>query len=159
METPSRGRLKCHVNRVLSFVASGLFGARGLRRRAGAGAGAVRVARMSATAGRDTQAQPEGEVLRELKLLRASIDNLDAALVHLLAERFKCTQKVGRLKAAHDLPPADPAREAEQIKRLRRLAEESELEPQFAEKFLNFIVEEVVRHHKLIAAAAAAGED
>jgi chorismate mutase len=99
-------------------------------------------------------AGPQGEALRELLLLRASIDNLDAALVHLLAERFKCTQKVGLLKAAHDLPPADPAREAEQIKRLRRLAEESELEPQFAEKFLNFIVEEVVRHHKLIAAEA-----
>jgi chorismate mutase len=112
---------------------------------------------MSESAKPDVQRQPEGEVLRELQLLRASIDNLDAALVHLLAERFKCTQKVGRLKAAHDLPPADPAREAEQIRRLRRLAEESELEPQFAEKFLNFIVEEVVRHHKLIAAAAAAG--
>lgn len=99
---------------------------------------------------------PEGEVMRELRLLRASIDNLDAALVHLLAERFKCTQKVGELKAAHHLPPADPRREAEQIKRLRRLAEDADLEPQFAEKFLNFIVEEVVRHHKLIAAAAAA---
>jgi chorismate mutase len=97
--------------------------------------------------------QADGEVLAELKLLRASIDNLDAALVHLLAERFKCTQKVGELKAAHNLPPADPGREAEQIKRLRRLAEEAQLEPQFAEKFLNFIVEEVVRHHKLIAAA------
>ena len=97
--------------------------------------------------------QADGEVLAELKLLRASIDNLDAALVHLLAERFKCTQKVGELKAAHKLPPADPGREAEQIKRLRSLAEDSQLEPQFAEKFLNFIVEEVVRHHKLIAAA------
>jgi chorismate mutase len=101
-------------------------------------------------------AGPEDEVLRELQVLRASIDNLDAALVHLLAERFKCTQKVGRLKAAHHLPPADPNREAEQIKRLRRLAEEADLEPQFAEKFLTFIVQEVVRHHKLIAAAAAA---
>ena len=98
-------------------------------------------------------ARADGDVLADLKLLRASIDNLDAALVHLLAERFKCTQKVGELKAAHNLPPADPAREAEQIKRLRRLAEEAQLEPQFAEKFLNFIVQEVVRHHKLIAAA------
>jgi chorismate mutase len=98
--------------------------------------------------------QAENEVMEELAVLRASIDNLDAALVHLLAERFKCTQKVGRLKAAHDLPPADPAREAQQIKRLRRLAEESQLEPQFAEKFLSFIVEEVVRHHKMIAAEA-----
>ena len=67
-----------------------------------------------------TEPGPEGEVLRELQLLRASIDNLDAALVHLLAERFKCTQKVGKLKAAHNLPPADPNREAQQIKRLDR---------------------------------------
>jgi chorismate mutase len=102
--------------------------------------------------------QPDGEVLSELGVLRASIDNLDAALVHLLAERFKCTQKVGRLKAVHNLPPADPAREAQQIRRLRRLAEEAQLEPQFAEKFLNFIVEEVVRHHKMIAAAASAAQ-
>jgi len=111
------------------------------------------------TPGRATKAEGDGEVLRELRLLRASIDNLDAALVHLLAERFKCTQKVGKLKAAHQLPAADPNREAEQIKRLRQLAEEADLEPQFAEKFLNFIVQEVVRHHKLIAAAVAAEQE
>jgi chorismate mutase len=108
-----------------------------------------------ARAGVGHERQAPEEVAGQLRLLRASIDNLDAALVFVLAERFKCTQKVGRLKAEHDLPPADPEREAQQIRRLRRLAEESQLEPQFAEKFLNFIVEEVVRHHKLIAAQAA----
>ncbi|MFD8547815.1 chorismate mutase [Streptomyces sp. NPDC059649] len=86
-----------------------------------------------------------------LLYLRSSIDNLDAALVHLLAERFKCTQQVGELKARHSLPPADPAREAAQIERLRRLAEDARLDPAFAEKFLNFIIDEVVRHHKAIA--------
>jgi len=91
------------------------------------------------------------EPARTLGMLRQSIDNLDAALVYLLAERFKCTQKVGVLKAAHELPPSDPAREAQQIQRLRRLAEDSELDPVFAEKFLNFIIDEVVRHHKSIA--------
>jgi len=84
----------------------------------------------------------------ELKRLRDSIDNIDAALVHLLAERFKCTQAVGRYKAEHGLPPADPAREAEQIARLRKLAENAKLDPDFAEKFLNFIVTEVIRHHE-----------
>jgi chorismate mutase len=93
--------------------------------------------------------------LQELLRLRSSIDNLDAALVHLLAERFRCTQQVGRLKAAHHLPPADPAREASQIERLRRLAGEAHLDPAFAEKFLNFIIEEVVRHHKAIARGTA----
>ncbi|SDP28388.1 chorismate mutase [Actinacidiphila guanduensis] len=92
------------------------------------------------------------EALTKLRALRGSIDNLDAALVHLLAERFKCTQEVGELKAAHDLPPADPAREAAQIARLRRLAADARLDPAFAEKFLNFIIEEVVRHHRAIAA-------
>jgi chorismate mutase len=90
--------------------------------------------------------------LAKLRTLRGSIDNLDAALVHLLAERFKCTQEVGELKAAHDLPPADPAREADQIARLRRLAADARLDPAFAEKFLNFIIDEVVRHHRAIAA-------
>jgi chorismate mutase len=87
----------------------------------------------------------------ELQRWRDSIDNIDAALIHMLAERFKCTQAVGRLKAEHHLPPADPAREAEQIARLRALAKESKLDPDFAEKFLNFIVKEVIHHHQAIA--------
>jgi chorismate mutase len=93
----------------------------------------------------------DDEARAELLRLRASIDNLDAALVHLLAERFNCTQQVGKLKAEHGLPPADLEREAEQIARLRQLAEDSRLDPEFAEKFLNFIVAEVVRHHEAIA--------
>ncbi len=95
--------------------------------------------------------EPDHEVWAELRRLRASIDNLDAALVHLLAERFTCTQQVGQLKALHGLPPADPAREAQQIARLRQLAAESRLDPEFAEKFLGFIIEEVLRHHEAIA--------
>ncbi|MBV9993246.1 MAG: chorismate mutase [Alphaproteobacteria bacterium] len=83
----------------------------------------------------------------ELLRLRDSIDNIDAALVHLLAERFKCTQAVGLLKAERGLPPADPARETQQIARLRALAANAKLDPDFAEKFLNFIVTEVIRHH------------
>ncbi|MBN9532312.1 MAG: chorismate mutase [Alphaproteobacteria bacterium] len=86
----------------------------------------------------------------ELTRLRQSIDNIDAALVHLLAERFKCTKAVGEYKATHGLPPADPAREAVQIARLRALAESAHLDPDFAEKFLNFIVTEVIRHHEAI---------
>jgi chorismate mutase len=83
---------------------------------------------------------------------RASIDNIDAALIHMLAERFRCTQAVGVLKATHGLPPADPTREQEQIARLRRLANDAHLDPDFAEKFLNFVVREVIRHHEQIAA-------
>jgi chorismate mutase len=86
----------------------------------------------------------------ELLRLRDSIDNIDAALIHMLAERFKCTQTVGRFKAEHNMPPADPAREAKQIERLRALAKDAKLDPDFAEKFLNFIVTEVIRHHEAI---------
>ena len=88
------------------------------------------------------------DVRAELEDIRHSIDNIDAALVHVLAERFKYTQRVGKLKAEHDLPPADPAREARQIERLRGLAKDADLDPAFAEKFLNFIIDEVIRHHE-----------
>lgn len=87
----------------------------------------------------------------QLASYRSSIDNIDAALVHILAERFKITQAVGRHKATHGLPPSDPAREAQQVARLRALASESGLDPAFTEAFLRFIVSEVIRHHQALA--------
>ena len=90
------------------------------------------------------------DVKAQLSEFRDSIDNIDAALVHLLAERFKTTQKVGHFKAEHTLPSADKSREAAQVAHLRELAEASNLDPDFAEKILNFIVTEVVRNHERI---------
>ena len=95
----------------------------------------------------------QDEVARARELLveeRRSIDNIDAALVHLLAERFSHTQRVGVLTATHGLPPADPSRERAQIDRLRSLAHDAGLDPVFAEAFLRFIVTEVIRHHERI---------
>lgn len=79
---------------------------------------------------------------------RASIDNIDAALIHILAERFRITKAVGAYKAQHALPPSDPGREERQIARLRKLAADAQLDPDFGEKFLRFIIEEVIRHHE-----------
>jgi len=88
-----------------------------------------------------------------LSRYRDSIDNIDAALVYMLAERFKITQAVGRYKAEVALPPSDLGREERQIARLRRLAEEAKLDPDFTEKFLRFIIDEVIRHHQGMQAA------
>ena len=85
------------------------------------------------------------EVLKEH---RQSIDRLDAIWVYTLAERFKRTQAVGKLKAEHDLPPSDPNREAHQMARLEQLAREADLDPDLAKKFLTFIIGEVIRHHE-----------
>jgi chorismate mutase len=94
-----------------------------------------------------------GEEQRDQQLAdyRASIDNIDAALVHLLAERFKVTKAVGRYKKDAQLAPADPGREEMQLARLRSLAEDSGLDPAFTEKFIRFIVAEVIHHHQRIA--------
>jgi chorismate mutase len=86
---------------------------------------------------------------------RQSIDNIDAALVHMLAERFRITQAVGRYKAEQQLPAADSRREEEQIARLRQLAAGSGLDPEFSEKFLRFIIDEVIRHHERISGDGA----
>ena len=91
------------------------------------------------------------DATRAAKILaghRKSIDRLDAILVYTLGERFKHTQAVGVLKAEHDLPPSDPSREADQIARLTDLANRADLDPDFAKKFLNFIIQEVIQHHK-----------
>ena len=87
-------------------------------------------------------------VKEQLSGYRQSIDNIDAALVFMLAERFKITQAVGRYKAENELPPADPSREETQIARLRQLASDAQLDPEFSEKFLRFIIDEVIRHHE-----------
>lgn len=102
----------------------------------------------------DSAAASREEAVQRARVLlaeeRRSIDNIDAALVHLLAERFAHTQRVGVLKAEHGLPPADPDREAQQVARLRSLADDAGLDPTFAEAFMRFIVTEVIRHHERI---------
>jgi len=87
----------------------------------------------------------------QLQQYRNSIDNFDAVLIHTLAERFRITKAVGHLKAENDFPPSDPKREEEQVDRLRRLAERADLDPDFAEKFLEFVIREVIQHHKQAA--------
>ncbi len=79
---------------------------------------------------------------------RASIDNIDAALIHMLAERFRITKAVGAHKAKTNLPASDPGREERQIARLRRLAADAQLDPDFGEKFIRFVIDEVIRHHE-----------
>lgn len=93
-----------------------------------------------------TESPPASDAV--LANFRASIDNIDAALIHILAERFRITKAVGAYKAEHGLPASDPGREERQIARLRKLAEDAHLDPEFSEKFLRFIIDEVIRHHE-----------
>ena len=97
---------------------------------------------------RSTQPSPDSAEDPVLAGFRKSIDNIDAALIHMLAERFRITKAVGEHKARTALPAADPDREQHQVDRLRKLAEEADLDPEFSEKFLRFIIEEVIRHHE-----------
>lgn len=104
------------------------------------------------------QEQQEAQHRDQLAAFRRSIDNIDAALIYLLAERFKVTQQVGEYKARHGLPPADKGREAAQVARMRALAQEADLDPDFSEKFLQFIIREVIRHHEQIRAREHGGD-
>ncbi len=119
--------------------------------KAGAASGGWTAADGAAAGSYDERVSDIDDVPADLARLRSSIDNIDAALIHLLAERFKCTQAVGELKAERGMPPADPAREVAQVAHLRALADEAGLDPQFAEAFLNFIIAEVIHHHERIA--------
>ena len=127
------------------------------------GAGAVMMCvpwpgKMQMASGNSLPVRPDGaksapidrrmNVTDTLQRYRESIDNIDAALVFMLAERFKVTQAVGEYKASHALPPADPGREERQVARLRQLALDAKLDPDFTEKFLRFIIDEVIRHHE-----------
>jgi len=84
----------------------------------------------------------------KLRALRDSVDNIDAAIVHMLAERFKFTRAIDRLKVRHGLPARDRARDVEQISRLRHLAAVSKLDPDFAEMFLDLIVAGITADHE-----------
>lgn len=88
---------------------------------------------------------------QQLSSLRQRIDNIDAALIYMLAERFRCTGEVGHLKAAFHLPACDPNREAKQLHRLHKLAEDAGLDADFTKKFFAFLVGEVIANHKAIA--------
>ena len=100
-----------------------------------------------------------GSTDETLEGYRSSIDNIDAALILLLAERFKVTKQVGVYKASAGLPPADPEREREQIARLRALAASANLDPAFSEKFLRLVIDEVIRHHDLARNDASAAKE
>ena len=114
-------------------------------RRAGSGWDAA----LAETAAQRPPAEQD-DASAQLRSLRGSIDNIDAALIHMLAERFRCTKAVGELKARSAMPAADPQREAQQVARLRALARDARLDPDFAEKFLAFVIREVIRHHEAI---------
>lgn len=92
------------------------------------------------------------DIPNRLAEFRKSIDNLDASLIYLLAERFHLTEQVGEFKKSRNLPPSDKTRETQQIARLRQLAEDSNLDPDFAERVIRFIIDEVVRNHERIRA-------
>ena len=90
----------------------------------------------------------EQDTQKQLKEYRYSIDNIDAAVVLLLSESFKITHKVGVLKAENNFLPADKSRETQQVSRLRKLSKDADLDPDFTEKILNFIIAEVISNHQ-----------
>jgi chorismate mutase len=92
-----------------------------------------------------------------LEVLRKSIDNIDAALLHLLAERFSLTGRVGLLKKREGLPAEDSSREKEQIARYRSIAGSAGLDPEIALRLHSFLVEESKKNHRIIKEDSSIG--
>ncbi|MDF7663298.1 chorismate mutase [Bifidobacterium sp. ESL0763] len=104
----------------------------------------------------DAQAQRNPEVSRDvarIKQLRQSIDNVDTAIVSLLAERFTCTAEVGALKARAGFAPEDKEREKRQSERLHQVAVSAGLDPDIEERYHEFVVTEAKKRHQRIADA------
>lgn len=78
---------------------------------------------------------------------RKSLDNIDDAIIFLLAERFRITTKVGEYKKNKKMKPVDSVRESQQFARIEKLAEQAGLNPAFATSFLRLIINEVVKNH------------
>ena len=93
--------------------------------------------------------------MNKLVEFRNSLDNVDSALVSILAERFKITDEVGVFKKENDIPPIDTERERRQFERIRELATIHGLEPEIAEKVLRLIIDQVVERHQLIRSNSA----
>ena len=88
--------------------------------------------------------------MNEIFALRQSIDNIDNAVVSLLAERFKVTEKVGEIKARANFAAEDKSRENRQADRLKKIAEISGLKEEIALEYLHFVVAAAKKRHQEI---------
>lgn len=93
------------------------------------------------------------QAVARIRRLRQSIDNIDSAIISLLAERFKFTSQVGVLKAQAGFAPEDQRREDHQMARLGRIAVDAGLDLQIAEMYREFVVTEAKKRHQRIAEA------
>ncbi|WEV65637.1 MULTISPECIES: chorismate mutase [unclassified Bifidobacterium] len=93
------------------------------------------------------------QAVERIKQLRQSIDNVDTAIVSLLAERFKYTAEVGVLKAKAGFAPEDRERESRQAGRLKKVALDAGLDPSIEENYREFVVTEAKKRHQRIAEA------
>ena len=94
----------------------------------------------------------------ELADLRVEIDALDTQRLEILSKRFDVTKKAGAYKAAHGIPVQDLAREQAQIERLRGLAAEHGLNPDFVAEMWTLLFRAVVTEHLEIAQQASLGD-
>lgn len=90
------------------------------------------------------------EAQSELVSLRARLDEIDAAIVDLLGERFDVTRRVGEVKRDGQLNPVDPERERIMMNTLRKRAETKNVNPDLVETLYRAIINNVVDAHRLV---------
>lgn len=91
------------------------------------------------------QTDSKSDAGNTLEIQRKKIDSLDKVLIEVLGARERAVKEIGIYKAANHIPPLQPARFQEVVKRSIEAGAKEGLSAEFITRLLNDIHEESLR--------------